>query len=86
MTEPWKETYTRTDGSIAVKVHAPDPKRGFGEFVQTPIGKILMIAIDQIIHLAFLFPIVWMVIHHHHHFSSVEFVWHSLGDFISHIK
>lgn len=40
-----------------------DPKKGFVEFIQTPLGKILMIAIDQIIHLAFLFPIVWMVLH-----------------------
>jgi hypothetical protein len=39
-----------------------DPKVGFGQFVETAIGKILMITIDQIIHLAFLFPIVWMVI------------------------
>ena len=41
-----------------------DPKVGFGLFVQTAIGKILMITIDQIIHLAFLFPIVWMVMGH----------------------
>jgi hypothetical protein len=33
---------------------------GFKLFVQTTLGKILMIAIDQIIHLAFLFPIVYM--------------------------
>lgn len=62
MTEPWKETYTRVDGTVAIKVHPPDPKRGFGEFVQTPIGKILMIAIDQIIHLSFLFPIIWLAL------------------------
>lgn len=63
MVEPWKESYTRVDGSVAVKVHPPDAKRGFIEFVQTPLGKILMIAVDQIIHLAFLFPIVWMAFH-----------------------
>lgn len=40
----------------------PNPKAGFIAFVGTPLGKILMIAIDQIIHLAFLFPIVWMVL------------------------
>jgi hypothetical protein len=62
MIEPWKETVTREDGSKAVKVHPPDPKRGFIEFVQTPLGKILMIAIDQIIHLSFLFPLVWMAL------------------------
>jgi hypothetical protein len=39
-----------------------DPKAGFVAFVQTPLGKILMIAIDQIIHIAFLFPVVWMVV------------------------
>jgi hypothetical protein len=60
MVEPWKETYTRVDGALAIKVHPPDAKRGFVEFVQTALGKILMIAIDQIIHLAFLFPLVWM--------------------------
>lgn len=62
MIEPWKETYTRVDGSIAFRVHPPDPRRGFLEFVSTPLGKILMIAVDQIIHLAFLFPIVWMAL------------------------
>lgn len=62
MTEPWKETYLREDGSTAFRVHPPDAKHGFGEFVQTPMGKILMIAIDQIIHLAFLFPLVWMAL------------------------
>lgn len=64
MTEPYKEMFIREDGSQAFKVHPPDPKRGFGEFVQTPLGKILMIAIDQIIHLTFLFPIVWMALRH----------------------
>ena len=39
-----------------------DPKAGFIQFVSTPLGKILMIAVDQIIHLAFLFPLVWMVV------------------------
>lgn len=63
MIEPWKETYARVDGSIAFKVHPPDPRRGFIEFVQTPLGKILMIAVDQIIHLAFLLPIVWLALH-----------------------
>jgi hypothetical protein len=39
---------------------------GFIAFVSTTLGKILMIAIDQISHLAFLFPIVWMVMRHVH--------------------
>lgn len=60
MTDPWKETYSRVDGTTAIKVHPPDPKRGFVEFVQTSLGKILMITIDQIIHLLFLIPLVWM--------------------------
>jgi hypothetical protein len=62
MVEPWKETYLRIDGVEAIKVHPPDAKRGFIEFVNTPLGKILMIAVDQIIHLSFLFPLVWMAI------------------------
>lgn len=36
----------------------PDPKAGFISFIQTPLGKILMIAIDQIIHLSFLWVLV----------------------------
>lgn len=41
-----------------------NPRSGFLQFIQTPLGKILMIAIDQIIHLTFLFPIVWMAMNH----------------------
>lgn len=41
-----------------------DPHAGFVAFIQTTMGKILMIAIDQIIHLAFLFPIAWMILQH----------------------
>lgn len=51
-------TVDTADGYIHVA--PPDPKKGFGEFVQTPLGKILMIAIDQIIHLAFLWPLVYL--------------------------
>jgi hypothetical protein len=64
MIEPFKETYTRVDGSVAVKVLPPDAKRGFAEWVQTTMGKILMIAIDQIIHLVFLIPLVLMAMRH----------------------
>ncbi len=53
-------THTEVDGYVTVL--PPDPKKGFVQFVQTPLGKILMIAIDQIIHLAFLFPLVWMTL------------------------
>lgn len=41
-----------------------DQKEGFKRFIETPIGKILMITIDQIIHITFLLPIVYFVIHH----------------------
>jgi hypothetical protein len=60
MTEPIKKT--ELDGYVTIL--PPDPKAGFGLFVQTPLGKILMIAIDQIIHLAFLFPIAFMIFLH----------------------
>jgi hypothetical protein len=35
-------------------VNAKDPKEGFVAFVQTTLGKILLIAVDQIFHLLFL--------------------------------
>jgi|SRR5579885_354832 len=60
MTEPRKQT--APDGYVTVL--PPDPKLGFVEFIQTGLGKILMIAIDQIIHLFFLFPIVWLALRH----------------------
>lgn len=64
MVEPWKELYTRIDGSTAFKVHPPDDKQGFIEFIKAPLGKILMIAIDQISHLTFLWVLVWLAISH----------------------
>lgn len=64
MTEPWKETYIRADGSLAVKVHPPNVEHGFIEFIKTPLGKILMITIDQIIHIIFLWPVVWLMLRH----------------------
>jgi hypothetical protein len=48
-----------------------DSKAGFILFIQTTLGKILMIAIDQIIHLTFLFPIVYFVLRHLHIDPSV---------------
>jgi hypothetical protein len=43
------------------EMQAPnDPKKGFIEFISTPLGKILMIAVDQIIHLTFLWAIVFL--------------------------
>ena len=62
MTDPHKELIVGVDGHQTFKVSPPDPKKGFIEFVSTPLGKILMIAIDQIIHLAFLIPLVWMAL------------------------
>lgn len=64
MTEPWKEDVLSIDGSTTIKVNPPDAKKGFVQFIQTPIGKILMISIDQIIHLTFLWPIVFISMNH----------------------
>ena len=60
MTEPQKTT--DLDGYVSVS--PPDPRKGFVQFISTPLGKILMIAIDQIIHLTFLFPIIWLAMRH----------------------
>lgn len=60
MTEPRKQK--GVDGYVTIL--PPDPKAGFVEFIQTPMGKILMIAIDQIIHICFLLPIAWMIMSH----------------------
>lgn len=57
MTQPRKQI--GIDGYVSIL--PPDAKVGFVEFIQTPLGKILMIAIDQIVHLLFLFPIAWML-------------------------
>jgi len=63
MTDPIKLA-ANADGYI--QILPPDPKIGFGLFIQTTLGKILMITIDQIIHFAFLFPIVWFVMSNIH--------------------
>lgn len=60
MTEPRKSV--GVDGYVSVL--PADPKAGFLEFIDTTLGKILLIAIDQIIHLAFLFPIAWIAMRH----------------------
>lgn len=39
-----------------------DMKKGFIEFVNTTLGKILLISIDQIIHFTCLLPIVYMAL------------------------
>lgn len=64
MTAPHHEMYMREDGNMATRLLPPDPKKGFGEFVQTPIGKILMITIDQIVHLCFLWVLVLIALMH----------------------
>lgn len=64
MTTSHHETYMREDGSMASKVLPPDPKWGFVEFIKTPLGKILMITIDQIIHLCFLWVLVVIALMH----------------------
>jgi hypothetical protein len=54
------ETKTHVDGYI--EVLPPSSKRGFIKFVDTTLGKILMISIDQISHLMFLWVIVLLAI------------------------
>lgn len=39
-----------------------DDKEGFAVFSSTPIGKILVIVVDQIIHVLCLLPLVWMAL------------------------
>jgi hypothetical protein len=46
------------------EMNCEDKKLGFVQFVQTTLGKILMIAIDQISHLSFLWIIVYFVMRH----------------------
>jgi hypothetical protein len=60
MTEPRKKT--ELDGYVTIM--PPDAKAGFAEWVQGTMGKILMIAIDQIIHIVFLLPVAWIILSH----------------------
>ena len=39
-----------------------DEKAAFGDFARTPLGKILIIVVDQLIHMIFLIPLVWMAL------------------------
>lgn len=57
----YKKNY---NGNAEITAVSPvmDDQKGFLLFVQTPLGKILMIAVDQIIHLIFLLPLVWMAL------------------------
>jgi Protein of unknown function (DUF3307) len=60
MTQPRKSV--GVDGYVTIL--PPDAKVGFVDFIQTAMGKILMITIDQLVHLIFLFPIAWMILTH----------------------
>jgi uncharacterized protein DUF3307 len=71
MTQPIKQV--GVDGYITIL--PPDAKEGFKQFVETALGKILLISVDQIIHLAFLFPIAWMVIRHLHFTQTISCSW-----------
>lgn len=59
--DPWKDgEFQKTKNlaatsALAMKVLAKD---GFVQFIDTTLGKILMIAVDQIIHALFLIPVV----------------------------
>ncbi len=61
MSNPWLDSYADIDGTVQIKVGPPDPVKGFKKFVETPLGKILMISVDQISHLICLIPIVYMI-------------------------
>lgn len=39
-----------------------DPAKGFVEFVTTPLGKIVVIGVDQIVHTSFLVLVAWLMI------------------------
>ena len=52
-----------TSGDLSQSAPADD-KEAFVRFISTQLGKILMISIDQISHLSFLFPLVWMAMRH----------------------
>jgi hypothetical protein len=41
---------------------APDPKAGFIQFIDTTLGKMLMIVADQLVHIWFLIPIAYMLL------------------------
>ena len=58
MTQPRKKV--EVDGYVTVL--EPDPEVGFKEFIETTIGKILMIAIDQILHITCLIPIAYLIL------------------------
>lgn len=63
---PWREKLLMeevlTDNISLKEANKRLDRGGFLEFVTEPLGKILMIVMDQIIHLSFLIPILWMIV------------------------
>lgn len=64
MVPPPPTTHTmRVEGLGDIKFAAPEPGiKEFLAFAGTPLGKILLIAIDQIVHLVFLLPVAAMIV------------------------
>jgi hypothetical protein len=58
MTEPSVKKFYDESFNEKVSFAKPDPKEGFKKFADTILGKILLIAIDQISHLIFLIVMV----------------------------
>jgi hypothetical protein len=56
--------YQEEDEAIYMPITYPSDKAAFAAFIATPLGTVLMIAIDQIIHITFLLPIAWMIMRH----------------------
>lgn len=57
----WAKYIRRPPGFVKSNTKEQDDK-AFMQFIDTTLGKILMITVDQIIHLAFLWPIVYMAL------------------------
>ncbi len=58
----WWAKYIRKPSEMEEPPRGAGPHAGFVLFIQTTLGKILMIAVDQIIHLVFLIPLVYMAL------------------------
>ena len=57
----WAKYIRRPPGFASGNTKEQDDK-AFMQFIDTTLGKILMITVDQIIHLIFLWPIVYMAL------------------------
>lgn len=53
--------YLRRPPGMSPSETEENNRKAFLEFINSVLGKILMIAIDQIIHLSFLWPIVYLL-------------------------